>query len=328
MFLKKDKKKDGRTYLSIVKGFRDPATGKTRSKTILSLGYLEDLSDQFDDPIAHFTELAREMTEKEQEKHQSLSLSLGSQEKIAIGANRKNIGFLVLAYFYHGLALPNFWSSRQRTMKTDFELNQIFEALVYLHTLQPASVRITFEALDQYFFSVDFELPDIYQTLSFFVSCKEDLIIYLGKQVRSRFDQDLEALGFSISNPRSEISCVGDFEKQESFQKGFELTDAKQEARPAFVSQEVWMEAHLLIDFVSQLLMRLLVITLGEKGMSSEAAIREMQSMTGTYLGHNYYMFDHYNENVKALGDIIGVDFFRRFLTQQEIRNMISSVKR
>ena len=52
MFLKKiPNKKTGRTFLSIVEGYRDPNTGKTRHKTIEALGYLDELENDYNDPI-------------------------------------------------------------------------------------------------------------------------------------------------------------------------------------------------------------------------------------------------------------------------------------
>lgn len=44
MYLKKaSNKKTGRTYLSIVKGYRDPETKKVKQKTVKGLGYLDEL---------------------------------------------------------------------------------------------------------------------------------------------------------------------------------------------------------------------------------------------------------------------------------------------
>ena len=53
-----------RTYLAIKKGYRN-AAGKSTKKTIKSLGYLDELEKQYPDPIAHFREVARQMTEEE-----------------------------------------------------------------------------------------------------------------------------------------------------------------------------------------------------------------------------------------------------------------------
>ena len=58
MHLKRDKRSNGRTYPSAVKSFRGPFTKKPRQKALLSLGFLDELSDKYQDPIAHFKGLA------------------------------------------------------------------------------------------------------------------------------------------------------------------------------------------------------------------------------------------------------------------------------
>ena len=59
MFLRKNtNKRTGRTYLAIVQGYRDK-NGVSRSKTIKSLGYVDELEKQYEDPISFFTEEAR-----------------------------------------------------------------------------------------------------------------------------------------------------------------------------------------------------------------------------------------------------------------------------
>jgi len=44
----------GRKYLSIVRGYRDPATRKVKHKSIKSLGYLDELEKQYSILIAVF----------------------------------------------------------------------------------------------------------------------------------------------------------------------------------------------------------------------------------------------------------------------------------
>ena len=61
MYVKKSGYK-GRTYLSIVQGYR--INGKVRHKTIEKLGYLEDLEKIYDDPISHFKEIAKQMNKE------------------------------------------------------------------------------------------------------------------------------------------------------------------------------------------------------------------------------------------------------------------------
>ena len=78
MNLKQSRRKDGRVYLSIEKAFRDK-DGKPRAKTVVSLGYLDELQKEYDDPIAHFKEVARRMTEEER-KQNKLILMLDMDE--------------------------------------------------------------------------------------------------------------------------------------------------------------------------------------------------------------------------------------------------------
>lgn len=52
MYLHKSKRKDGRVYLALVEGYRQD--GKSKMRTVESLGYLDKLQELYDDPIAHF----------------------------------------------------------------------------------------------------------------------------------------------------------------------------------------------------------------------------------------------------------------------------------
>jgi len=58
-------KSNGRNYLSIVQGYRDKETGKARSKVVKSLGYLDDLRNEHEDPVAHFKAVVAEMNRQE-----------------------------------------------------------------------------------------------------------------------------------------------------------------------------------------------------------------------------------------------------------------------
>ena len=58
MYLRKSKKPNGRTYLTIVQGYRDE-DGKNKARTVRSLGYVDALEAEFDDPVAHFEEECR-----------------------------------------------------------------------------------------------------------------------------------------------------------------------------------------------------------------------------------------------------------------------------
>jgi len=75
MYLRKmfDKRR-GCIYLSIVHGYRD-SSGKVKSKVVKSLGSLDDLKKEYEDPISHFTNVAKAM---ESERQQSKAATIKS----------------------------------------------------------------------------------------------------------------------------------------------------------------------------------------------------------------------------------------------------------
>ena len=68
--LRRDKKPNGRIYLSIGQGYRD-VNGKSKSTTIQSLGYVDELMSQFSDPIAHFEGVVSKMNKEAKEVNAS-----------------------------------------------------------------------------------------------------------------------------------------------------------------------------------------------------------------------------------------------------------------
>ncbi|TCP29078.1 hypothetical protein EV207_113115, partial [Scopulibacillus darangshiensis] len=94
MYLRKMKnKKTGRIYLSIVHSYRDKVTKTTRSKTIKSLGYLDDLEKQYDDPITFFTAEIQRINKQQDTDRSPIAFSIDKGERIQTDEkNRKNLG--------------------------------------------------------------------------------------------------------------------------------------------------------------------------------------------------------------------------------------------
>ncbi|MDO9593338.1 MAG: hypothetical protein Q7I98_09195, partial [Erysipelotrichaceae bacterium] len=142
----KTSKSNGRPYLSIVQGYRDPVTKKVRHRTIKSLGYIDVLEKEFPDPISHFNKVVAEMNKKVAEET----------------ANRKNIGYAALSKIYHELSLHAFFSNHSRKFKSEYNLNNIMKLLIFSRILRPASKKKTYEEKDRYFENTDFSLDDVY----------------------------------------------------------------------------------------------------------------------------------------------------------------------
>src|ERR1035437_592625 len=93
MNLSISKRKNGRTYLSIQKRYWNKETKRNTSKSVESLGYLDELEIEFDDPITHFREVAKKMTEDEN-RQRRVSIAIDMNEKLQQDSpGTKNLGY-------------------------------------------------------------------------------------------------------------------------------------------------------------------------------------------------------------------------------------------
>ena len=215
MFLKKDKRPNGRVYLSIVEGYRDPVTRKTKQRKVESLGFLDDLEKKIKDPILHFTQVAKKMTKEFNEKELPLDFSFSPDETIDCSTVlRKNLGFAVLSSFYHKLKINDFFINRQRNLNIKYSLNNIFQLLVYSRVLNPSSKKYSFETKDNYFWDFDFAINDVYRALDYFNFYKDDLLLHIHEMVRMVYGRDTSKVYYDVTNYYFEIKEPDDFRKK------------------------------------------------------------------------------------------------------------------
>jgi hypothetical protein len=201
-------KSNGRTYLSIVQGYRDRDSGMVKTKTIESLGYLDELKKKYDDPEAHYRTVVAEMNKKEAESKESstASITFARGERLQQGQdNRKNIGYAAISKLYHGLNLHIFFNNRSYRWKTEYNVNSIMRLLTFSRILAPASKKKTFERKGMYFEKMDFALVDIYRCLTKIVTLKRDIILHLHKQMKELFDRSDGIVYYDVTNYYFEI---------------------------------------------------------------------------------------------------------------------------
>ncbi|MDR1953023.1 MAG: IS1634 family transposase, partial [Clostridiales Family XIII bacterium] len=205
MYLNVSKKKDGRTYLSISKNYRDKNTGKTRTKSVQSIGYVDILKEEYADPIAHFKEVARQMTALEK-KEKSVTLALSIDEDILPDTdNRKNYGYAALMKIYHELLLHEFLAAKARYQKFKFNTNSIMLLLVISRILSPGSKKKAFDEKGRYFERFDFELADVYRALSHFAGIGAATQKFLNEQITKQYGRDTSIIYFDSTNFYFEI---------------------------------------------------------------------------------------------------------------------------
>lgn len=189
MYLKKMKNnKTGRTYLSIAQGYRDPKTGVSTSKTVKSLGYLEDLEKIYEDPVAHFSRVAKDMTEAYNEEGRLIAFAADPEEELSYDArDRKNFGYIAILKIYHELGLHDFFLNRQRNKGFSYNTNTIMQFLVISRLLAPYSKKRVFDDRDRYFERFDFSLRDIRDSLPHFAALANEAQRHINDRITKMY---------------------------------------------------------------------------------------------------------------------------------------------
>lgn len=198
MFLKKSISTNGRIYLSIVEGFRQ--NGKVKQRTIKKNGFLDDLTLDYDDPIAHFSLEAKNMTlQANDDSH--LSININTNDSITTGYNLYNVGYGIIKIIYDNIDLTTFFKLKNANSNVDYSFNKIFQLLVFSRIMYPASKRETFNNKNMFFepFS-GFSLQDIYKSLDYFSNFKKEIQKWIWTHTKDEYSRDASTSYYDCTN--------------------------------------------------------------------------------------------------------------------------------
>ena len=212
MFLKKTPNKSGRINLAIVDGYYDKATKKTKHKVIESLGYLDELEKQYDDPIDYFTKRAKKLTEEKKARQAPINFTFYDSDRLCVGDNlRKNFGYTALSKIYHELELDKFLNNRQRHTKESYDANTILKMLVYSRILAPDSKKSSFDHREMFFEKTNYSLDDVYRCLSFLNKHKETIQVWMNDKIKENYGRDTSLIYYDVTNYYFETDAQNDF---------------------------------------------------------------------------------------------------------------------
>lgn len=201
MFLRKSLS-NGKIYLSFVQGYRDQ-NGKVKQKTIKKLGYLEDLKKQYDNPIEHFKKMAKE---KNNEEIKEYTIKNINTKIIEDNSHSKNLGYVILKKVYDELNIKNILDNKQKMLKIKYSLNDIMELLIFSRILYPSSKNGTYNNKDIFFDNFDFSLKDMYRSLDYFESLKDDIIKSIWHSTKDSYKRNTSITYYDTTNYYFEIS--------------------------------------------------------------------------------------------------------------------------
>lgn len=206
MFLIKEKRKHG-TNLCIVQSYRDPVTKVSKTKRIMNVGYLENLQKQYDDPIAHFQKVAKEMSKTYNTKTKPVHITLDPAKSLELGIDLiKNFGYTALSALYHELKLDAFFRGRQRSLDIDYSLNSVMKLLVYSGILFPGTIKQIYENKEQFFDKMAFSLNDVYRSFTYFHRYKTQLQTWINERICENYGRDTSQMYYYVTKHYFETS--------------------------------------------------------------------------------------------------------------------------
>ena len=213
MYLKQSRFKNGRVYLSIVESYMKDRISKTR--TIESLGYLDELEELYEDPIAHFKTRALELTRQKAAENEPVLLEFHPRERIDMRKeNVRNLGHAILSVYYHRLGIDRFWDNRRMRGDFAYNPNAIFKLLTYSRVIEPASKKRTYEMKGRFIDRMDFSISDMYRCLSFFAGYEKDLVSWLDEAIWSIRGRSTTICYYDVTNYYFEIETEDELRRR------------------------------------------------------------------------------------------------------------------
>lgn len=200
MYLRQIKRPKG-IYLAIQESVYDSASRQSRTRTVKSLGYLDDLKEKYPDPVAHFQQVVSQMNE-ERRTASAVSISIDLSGQLDKGRhNLKNVGYGIFKQLYKDLQLDIFWRMKSRNRSFHYDAERIFLLLVLSRILFPASKRETYENREVYFEEFSgFSLDDVYSCLDFIDEHREDLQKWIFERSQGLIPRDLSVSYYDCTN--------------------------------------------------------------------------------------------------------------------------------
>ncbi len=201
------------TYLVIEEKYRDKKTKKSTTKHHETLGYVHDLQKEFPDPIAHFKEVVAQMNVNRKEKKR-ITLEIDLNEKLPDESHtRYNMGYAVIMKIYYELELDRFFNNKARGEAFKYNTNSIMTLLTITRILHPSSKKRAYEYKDMFFERFDFELHDIYRSLSYFSRIGLECQQFISNQIHKKFGRNTTLMYFDVTNFHFEIDKPDDMRK-------------------------------------------------------------------------------------------------------------------
>lgn len=210
-------KTDKKLYL--VKTIKKPGAKYTTTKAIEYFGNLSELEKIYDDPLAHFKEVAKIRTEEEKARKDEKKLV--DPIKVDLDAhvdfdaegmedgrygNYLHLGQMPLLRLYHMLELDDFLARKRKSWGIRSGMEVIYKLLVIGRIICPGSKLATWQQLKH--FRLGNSKPtddDVYNALEFIGGSSEDVLQHLNEVMKRKTGRNTSLMYYDVTNYYCEI---------------------------------------------------------------------------------------------------------------------------
>lgn len=199
MYLKKTPNKKGRISLSAVQGYRD--NGHVRQRTVETFGFVDELAKEFDDPVAHFTEVVAAMDAERLAAEGPQTITIHPLQKVdKRSVNRMACGDAVPMAYYGALGIESAVRSNMRGRGCKFDANALLRLLVAERLLEPGSKHAAWQRADRHFYRADLSESDVYRGLDELARMSGAIISKMNSSIAAAGIRDLTCGYYDCTN--------------------------------------------------------------------------------------------------------------------------------
>ena len=200
LFIKKYKYPNGRTYLSIVDGYR--INGKVKQKVIQKYGYLDEL-EKLHDNVDNY--LNDELIRLKKELQTKFILTIDKSLDNDFNDDTFNVGYAYLKKIFQDLNIASVLKDKQYSGNMEYSLTKACELLTYSRIIDPGSIKYMYEHKNQFFEPFDLSLDDLYRCLKPLVECKEEIFKAIWDSTKDKYNRDASTSYYDCTNYYFEI---------------------------------------------------------------------------------------------------------------------------
>ena len=180
-------KKTGRVLLCYAVSER--VNGKSTTRNVGRIGYVDELELEYPDPVAHFREEAKRLTKERQGAERKVSITVAADQLMPFDEygrydTLKSLGSVFLMRLMHALGLEALFRKLGQRRRLSYSLFEVMKLLVYQRVLDPDSKRGDHEARGRYFERMGFGLNDVYRALGHMCQDKGEILWHLDRRMR------------------------------------------------------------------------------------------------------------------------------------------------